>query len=134
MALTRSNTFTKEPEQQEPSAPKRRVSLQDVDDIMCSAIEGGISYWCSEAEVVGKYLGAYAHEQISRGGTLLLHDAEENKKYVLTMEKFLSGLKLFLANRPDLVNEHGRLDTGDIDAVCADCIVQLALFGELVFA
>jgi len=122
MALTRSNTFTKEPVQ-ETSTPKLSLKIGDINDILCSAIEGGISYWCSEAEVVGKYRGIYAHEQISQEGTLLLHDAEVDKKYVLTMEKFIRGLKLFLENRPDLVNEHGRIDVGNIDAVCADCIV-----------
>jgi len=134
MALTRSNTFTKEPEQQETSAPRLALRLGDIDDIMCSAIEGGISYWCSEAEVVGNYLGTYAHEQISRGGTLRLHDVEEDEQYLLTRGKFISGLKLFLANRPDLVNEHGHIDVGNIDGNCADCIVQLALFGELIFS
>ncbi len=41
-----------------------------IDDIMATALEGGITYWCDDAEVVGDYLGEYASEQISRGGTL----------------------------------------------------------------
>lgn len=28
------------------------VTQEDVDDIMACALEGGISYWCSEAEIV----------------------------------------------------------------------------------
>ena len=132
MALTPSTTFAKTSQQQQILA-HLRVSPQDVDDIMCSALEGGISYWCSEAEVNGNYLGTYAHEQISRGGTLRLHDAEEDEQYELTMEKFLNGLNLFLENRPDLVSDHGCIDAGDFDGVCADSIVQLALFGELIF-
>ena len=36
------------------------VSGEDIDDIMCSALEGGINYWCGKAEVDGKYLGEYA--------------------------------------------------------------------------
>ena len=54
------------------------ITTEDIDDIMCSALEGGITYWCCRAEVVGDYLGDFASEQISRGGTLLLHDAEED--------------------------------------------------------
>lgn len=37
----------------------------DIDDIMCCALEGGITYWCDCAKVVGEYLGKYGHEQIS---------------------------------------------------------------------
>ena len=39
---------------------------QDVDDIMVSALEGGICYWCDRVTVEGQYLGKYASEQISR--------------------------------------------------------------------
>ena len=36
------------------------ITQQDIDDIMCSALEGGINYWCRKAEVVGDYLGEYS--------------------------------------------------------------------------
>lgn len=29
-----------------------KVTQQDIDDIMVSALEGGIDYWCGEAEVI----------------------------------------------------------------------------------
>ena len=41
-----------------------RVSNEDIDDIMVSALEGGINYWCRKAEVKGEYLGEYASDQI----------------------------------------------------------------------
>ena len=31
------------------------VTQEDIDDIMTGALEGGINYWCGEAEVVGNY-------------------------------------------------------------------------------
>ena len=31
-----------------------KISQQDIDDIMVCALEGGISYWCCEAEVIGE--------------------------------------------------------------------------------
>ena len=43
------------------------VSEQDIDDILCTAFEGGITYWCDSVRVVGNYLGKYASDQISRG-------------------------------------------------------------------
>ena len=29
-----------------------KLTVEDIDDIMVAALEGGINYWCSEAEVV----------------------------------------------------------------------------------
>ena len=48
------------------------LSQQDIDDIMVTALEGGINYWCRRAKVVGEYLGEAASDQISRGGSLIL--------------------------------------------------------------
>ena len=44
------------------------LSQQDIDDIMVTALEGGINYWCRRAKVVGEYLGEATSDQISRGG------------------------------------------------------------------
>ena len=111
------------------------VTAEDIDDLMCTALEGGICHWCSETEVVGDYLGKYAHEQISRGGMLKLHDAEEDETYELDRDKFLRGLKMFIEKgNGDLVNiKNKRIDPADFDSENADCIIQYALFGELVF-
>lgn len=112
-----------------------RVTQKDIDDIMCSALEGGINYWCNEAEVVGDYLGEFASDQISRGGTLILYDAESDDKWELTREKFLDGVSLWIkhGNSNAVSGETGELDTYITDAEDADEIVQYALFGEIVF-
>ena len=54
--------------------PQIEVNLtqQDIDDIMVTALEGGITGWCDQIEVVGKQLGRCAGEQISKGGSLIL--------------------------------------------------------------
>ena len=115
--------------------PQIEVNLtqQDIDDIMVTALGGGINYWCREAEVVGKYLGEYASDQISRGGSLILHDSESNDKWELTLEKFLNGVKLYFEDGCHVQVEDNCIDTFDIDAGDADCIVQFALFGKVVF-
>lgn len=114
-----------------------RLAQQDIDDIMVSALEGGINYWCHKAEVVGGYLGKYASEQISRGGSLKLYDGESGEKYWLDLDKFLKGFALWIKNGGDHYNaidySDGAVDCGEIDASCADEIIQYALFGELVY-
>lgn len=111
------------------------ITSQDIDDIMVCALEGGINYWCRQAKVVGKYLGRYASDQISCGGTLKLYDAESSDVWELTLDKFLNGMKLAIEQGIGLsVNPaDGSIDTCEIDADAADAIVQLALFGEVVF-
>lgn len=114
-----------------------RLTTEDVDNIMVSALEGGISYWCSEAEVVEERRCAdWGHEQIARGGALVLHDAESDDKWVLNIEKFTQGFRLWLENGDDrygAVSGDGTVDTCEIDGEMADLIIQYALFGEVVF-
>lgn len=117
------------------------LTQQDIDDIMVSAFEGGINYWCRRVVVQGDYLGEYASEQISRGGKLAIwldEPFEDDKTcYVLDRDKFLAGFKLWIESDGDsydtIDDSDGSVDCGQIDAICADEIIQYALFGEVVF-
>lgn len=104
-----------------------------VDNIMSTALDGGITYWCDCAEVVDNYLGEYASDQISRGGTLRLHDSDEDKWYELNLEKFTKGLAKIVEDRGLDVLYEGKIDAGEIDAEDADAIIQYAIFGEIVY-
>lgn len=119
-----------------------QLTQQDIDDIMVGALEGGISYWCGEAEVVEeKRVAEWGHEQIARGGALVLHDIEDpDQTWELTLEKFLNGFKLWVESGGDqygaVQGEAGGgivVDCCEIDAGCADEIIQYALFGEVVY-
>lgn len=111
------------------------VTDQDIDDMMVTALEGGITPWCSEAEVVGEYLGEYASEQISRGGKLKLYDIESDDVWELDKEKFLNGLTLWIQNGSNQSYGicDGHVDPGMIDAADIDEIIQIATMGEVVF-
>lgn len=112
------------------------ISDEDIDDIMCTALEGGITYWCREARVVGDYLGEYASEQISRGGELILVDSESDDEYTLTKQKLLNGIRLAISNHyyEDYKwwNSNG-IETYNVDADVADVIIQLALFEDIIY-
>ena len=115
------------------------LTIEDIDDIMVSALEGGINYWVGEAEVIEeKRVADWGHEQIARGGCLMLHDIEDHDTvWELNLEKFLKGFQLWLEKGYDWYDAvdvvSGVVDCGQIDAGCADNIVQLALFGEIQF-
>ncbi len=112
------------------------LTVENIDDIMVSALEGGITYWCDRAKVdEEKRCGAWGHEQIARGGTLLLREIDSSKEWELTRENFLLGFKKWLESGGDKYGAicDGRVDCAKIDGPAADCMIQYALFGELVF-
>jgi len=123
-----------------------------VDDVMCTACEGGINYWCGGAEIVEKledgkcdYKGKeFFHEVISEGGTIkfLVEPFEDDCKmseeypnyaeYVLTLPKFVKGYQKY-AEWAMQKNREVYTDTAYMDAEIGDIIIQFALFDEIVF-
>ena len=99
-----------------------KLTVEDIDDIMV---------------VEERRCADWGHEQIARGGALVLHDVEDiDEKWELDLEKFLNGFKLWVEQGLDeygAVQKDGTVDCCQIDAACADEIVQLALFGEVTF-
>jgi hypothetical protein len=115
----------------------------DINDLIVGALEGGINYWCRKAKIKRgtdgfSYFGVaeedqdkvvYASDVIGYNGTLILFDAESSDKWELTLENVLKGIKMHCTNRH--IAPSGLMD--NYDAEDADCIVQYALFNELVF-
>ena len=66
---------------------------------------------------------------------LKLYDIENGDKYWLDREKFLKGFRFWVENGGDQYGavQGSEVDCCNIDAGCADEIVQYALFGEVVF-
>ena len=110
---------------------------QDLNDLVSTALEGGITYWCGEAKVKEGSMSEEAYESIeftsdavSKGGTLVLSDAESDDTWELDRDKLLKGIQMYCENHnvapSDLMDLY--------DANDADTIVQYALFNELVFS
>jgi len=108
------------------------VSEQDMEDIMVTALEGGINYWCGKCKILRNPADKdYASEVVAYGGVLELTDAEDpDEKWFLDQQKLLKGFAKGMewgnfATVEDLMDSH--------DAETADVIVQYALFDEIVF-
>lgn len=112
----------------------REINLtnQDIDCIISSALEcGGIAYWCSSYELVGKKLGEFACEQISLGGSIKLEEEDTGDWYTLDKETLLKGVRLWLN---DDFSEHiDSDDLFDFDAEISDIIIQYAIFEEIIY-
>ena len=110
------------------------VTVQMIDDIMVTALEGGINYWCGKVKIKTFPEGIEsetitATEVLANGGVLILYDAESDDKWLLTRTEFLKGLKMHCeANKSDLNEMYENHDDAD-----ADAIIQYALFNEIVF-
>lgn len=56
---------------------------------------------------------------------LIVYDREEDKRHLLTRNKLAFGIECRIAE--------GRADPDDWDAADADCIMQYAIFGEVIY-
>lgn len=112
------------------------LTVENIDDIMACALEGGIVYWADAADVIEeKRVAPWGHEQIARDGILMIHDFEEDRTHKLTLKKFLTGFKIWVEEGKDFygaVSSSG-VDCCNIDGDCADNIIQYALFGEVLY-
>lgn len=52
---------------------------------------------------------------------------------MFTIEQFMQGFRLYLEQGCHVNIEDNAIDTCDIDASDADCIVQFGIFGEVVY-
>lgn len=121
---------------------KKTIGLTegDIDDILCSAIEGGSNYWAQiqnygeEWDEVKKELpkGYTIEDHIMalwhKGYALHILDFEEDEEYSIYLDDFLQGIQSVI----DDGTWDGE-DTCDVDGCVGDCIMQYAAFGEVIY-
>ncbi|MCL4538218.1 MAG: hypothetical protein M1378_01220 [Bacteroidetes bacterium] len=113
------------------------ITNQDIDDIVCTALEGGINYWCSKVELTRKPTeeGAkYLSDMVSRGGAIKLEVFEEDRDStkepkLLERDNMVQGIKKAAEHMKKSVQ--GFIE--DHDAEMADVAVQFAVFNEIIF-
>lgn len=114
------------------------VTEEDVENLLVTAIEGGIDYWCEGIEFGedrpnGEPCSTWTAKQLIKGRLVKIRD--EDGWHSLSIERFIAGITRFLGETSDSVDvEDGRLDTTCIDACDADAIIQYSLFDKLVYS
>ena len=99
---------------------------QDIRDLIITAVEGGIGYW--------SMVDDYNQNLDEHSAVTLFPYVEPDDFYPQTIlpQGIVKGVEQYCIEHhvtPDALFG----DYGDYDAVVADCVVQYALFGELVF-
>lgn len=116
---------------------EKKLTEDDIATIIVNGFEGGCNYWlgldnADRTEWIEKPKGepnsTWATKILLDGGTIHFYDIEdEDEKWELTLKKLIKGYELNTKERPfDSDIKNG-------DATTADCIIQYALFGELVY-
>jgi hypothetical protein len=122
------------------------LTEENISDIMTTALEGGINYWCGNVTAKlddnNKFVGIpedmqeeagemFLSDMFPLGATLILFDIEdEDEQWELTIEKFVDGFKKTMVEEcyysvQELLDNH--------DADTADMIILFGLFGEIVY-
>lgn len=118
---------------------KVKIFKEDLEDILVTAFEGGINYWCPLVEIIGEPKGEDTIHHFVNGGVIRIWDNEDSenpkdwKHYDIGKFSLTEAIGKY-ANTDSSILYNDELDTGMIDADIADCIVQLAVFGELVYS
>lgn len=101
------------------------ITEEDIDNIVDAAINW-CSYWCRLLEYGTEPKDCkFMSEALSHGGTLVFHldeSYERRGKFELTTDKMLKGLAAY--------HDH---DFDNFDGPMSDAVLQLALFGEVVY-
>ena len=121
-----------------------KITEEDIEDIIVTAIEGGIGYWCCLDNTGEEYENAPEDEPVSitatkillNGGKLkLIDEYDDNKRYEMDIDDLIYGIETWKKYGYD---HYGAItaddiDCGNIDAECADGIIQCALFGDIQY-
>lgn len=109
---------------------------EDISDIMCAAL-GSIGYWCKSIEPVESRSDESVPDVIL-DGTVVVKVFDDSISYKLTREGLLGGIVDYLNSKSCYleISRNGdkvSFDIGQVDDEVSDCMLQYALFGELVY-
>lgn len=118
---------------------KRKITEEDITNIIVDGLEGGIVYWAmlhNDTEEFEKYYNTtdlataeIVAKILLNGGSVKITDNEEDVEavYDLTLDRLLIGIQKNAEERP------WDCDLENYDATTCDCIIQYAIFDEVVF-
>ena len=106
-------------------------------DIMTTAIEGGINDWAVADEILrdkdSNVISFYCRDYEERTAPWSFINAEKIEEALNKIVANDSTIKIGDTYLKDIAVAYSCLDAGSIDAMLADIIVQVAAFGEIVF-
>ena len=115
---------------------KTTVYITDdmVDNILCTALEGGSNYWIDKCVANFWPEGAeHVSDGVSRGGKIVFFVEDDDDEYTLTLDDMLNGIEKAYDHRQSSSGFSFKDWYENHDADDADLALQYALFGEIVY-
>ena len=104
---------------------------EDMEDIIVTALEGGIGYWAcldNTEQPDGTITAEWAWKVLQNGGQLHFFDEEDDDaEYFMDLASLYTGIGLAIKDK------YWDGDMDNLDALVADSIIQYAVFGEVVY-
>ena len=119
---------------------RKEISDEMIEDILCSAFEGGITYWannvsCHNREDMKK-VGGWKHEYLTKtklkDAKLIIHTIEGGQ-VAFRKKSIIHALQKMDKPEYKYTKALGRILDETYDADDADIVVQTACFGQVVF-
>ena len=100
-----------------------------VKDILSTAVEGGVNYWC---RISSEHRLPYDFDYYKEDWLLKITDTESgnDEVYEMRISNLKNGLQLFQKDYPERFNS---FITDYYDAEDADVFFQLCLFGKVIY-
>jgi len=121
----------------------RRIEISDelIEDILCSAFEGGITYWANNISCEDnkdmKKVGGWKHEYLTKtkkkDAVMYIHESETGEKYPITKKLIIDALQKMDTPEYNYTKALNRILSEQYDADDADIVVQTACFGSVVY-
>lgn len=127
---------------------KNRIKKSDVEDLLCSALEGGSNYWYFIPKKIApkewKYWGdhnesftKYLHLYPFNGGALMVDDSvaddpELKAPIRLDGARLEAGLRLF-SKSVEYARHWGDFISNNTDQITADVFFQFCVFGKVIY-
>lgn len=117
----------------------KTITEEEIKNLIIDSIETGITYWATlhnDTEQFEKYYdetelttSEIVAEILLSGGSVKITDIEEGEepKFDLTLDRLIVGIQKNAETRP------WDCDLENYDGITCDCIIQYAVFDEVIF-
>ena len=119
---------------------RKEISDEMIEHLLCSAFEGGSTYWaesvsCKDKEdmkKVGGYKSDYLTRTKKKDAVMFIRTMEGNK-YPITKKSIIDALQKMDDPENGCTKALGRILDETYDSGDADLVLQMACFGEVVY-
>lgn len=115
---------------------KRDISAEFISTLFTCAFHDGIVYWCPKADPVQVnelYVSATLFEDEEEDGETFVQHEIDTAKIIKAIKRILEEKLIASATREYIFQAVIDNDPAHLDIECADCIFQIAVFGEIKY-